>query len=219
LAKILSHSCLELGDQFTLNMSLSPLHINCARQQLKKIWSTSSGLPHNAQLPFEGPLLRRIWSFDGNLPLANCHYPVLTNRRSHPLSLHSLFLRSSPPRATSTSDRAPPSCYRQLTSATIGATLISTPDPATSSRIAWCGAAASTTCVGTRLWCTATTRARTQGGWWRGVWRACTASGIRCCYQRRGVLLQALGGVCYRRQAAMLLARGRDALVGERRCY
>jgi hypothetical protein len=31
-----SHSYLEVGDQFTLNMSLSPLHINWARQQLKK---------------------------------------------------------------------------------------------------------------------------------------------------------------------------------------
>jgi hypothetical protein len=37
VARMLSHSCLELGDQFTLNMSLSPLHKNWARQQLKKI--------------------------------------------------------------------------------------------------------------------------------------------------------------------------------------
>jgi hypothetical protein len=77
LARMLSHSCWVLGDQFTLNMSLTPLHMNSARQQEKKIWSTSSGWPQNTQLPLEGPLLKRIWTLEGSLPLESCQEKIL----------------------------------------------------------------------------------------------------------------------------------------------
>jgi hypothetical protein len=56
-SKTSSHSCLDRGFQFTLNIAVTPLQKNFSMTHWKKMWSTFSGLPQSAQFPSAGPHL------------------------------------------------------------------------------------------------------------------------------------------------------------------
>jgi hypothetical protein len=80
VCRIANHSCRERGFQFTLNITLTPLHMNLAKTHLKRMWSTDSGRPQSTQFPSEGPPREWIWSFDGRRPRQPCQVKILILR-------------------------------------------------------------------------------------------------------------------------------------------